>query len=231
MANQSADEAKKSNIEKMGEPLGAVYSALWQAVAIAFVNWKDYTELFGTNAERITILNRAAPAFFRMIQDELWEISLLHLARLTDPAQSPGKLDKSNLTVLALPALIADEQLKGNVSKLVGEATKTTAFCRDWRNRHIAHRDLKLALEQPTEPLADGSREQIKVALDAIAAVLNRVANHYLKSETRFDVAARHDGALTLLYLMDQGLAAKDAKAARLEKGEPLAGDLEIRRL
>jgi hypothetical protein len=53
------------------------------------------------------------------------------------------------------------------------------------------------------------------------------VANHYLDSETRFDVAARHNGALTLLYL----LIAKDAKAARLEKNEPHASDFEIRRL
>jgi hypothetical protein len=95
MPDQTADEAKKANTEKMGDPLGAVYSALWQAVAIAFLNWKDYLELFGTSPERIALLNRGAPAFFRMIQDELWEMSLLHLARLTDPAQSPGKLDKS----------------------------------------------------------------------------------------------------------------------------------------
>jgi hypothetical protein len=231
MANETADEAKKVNIEKMGEPLGAVYSALWHAVAIAFLNWKDYTELFGTSPERIAILNRGAPAFFRMIQDELWEMSLLHLARLTDPAQSPGKLDKSNLTIAALPALIADETVNGDVTKLVAEANNATAFCRDWRNRHIAHRDLKLALEQPTEPLAEASRTQVKTALNAIAAVLNRVANHYLKSETRFDIAARHNGALTLLYLIDGGLVAKDAKAARLEKGESLDSDLEIRRL
>jgi hypothetical protein len=166
-----------------------------------------------------------------MIQDELWEMSLLHLARLTDPAQSPGKLDKSNLTIAALPSLIGDEKVSAELAKLVEMANKATAFCRDWRNRHIAHRDLKLVLERPTEPLAEASRVQVKTALDAIAAVLNHVANHYLKSETRFDVAARHNGALTLLYLLDEGLVAKGAKMARLEKGEPLESDFEMRRL
>jgi hypothetical protein len=31
---QSAEEAKKANIDKMGEPLGELYSALWQSVAV-----------------------------------------------------------------------------------------------------------------------------------------------------------------------------------------------------
>ena len=158
-------------------------------------------------------------------------MSLLHLARLTDPQQSSGKLDKSNLTVVALPTLIGDDKLKADVTKLVEEATKATAFCRDWRNRHIAHRDLKLALEEPTEPLAEASRAQVKMALDAIAAVLNRVASHYLNSGTAFDAAARHNGALTLLHLMNEGLAVQEAKMARLEKGEPLESDFEVRRL
>jgi len=227
MANQTADEAKKANIEKMGEGLGAVYSALWQAVAIAFLNWKDYTELFGANPKRVEIMNRTAPALFRMIQDELWEMSLLHLARLTDPAQSPGKVDKLNLSVDALAPLVGDKDVKVDVARLVEEAKQATAFCRDWRNRHIAHRDLKLALEQPTEPLAEASRAQVKAALDAIAAVLNRLAIHHLKSETRFDAAARHNSALTLLYVINDGLAGKDAKMARLREGNPLESDFD----
>jgi hypothetical protein len=110
--DRSAEETKKLNVEKMGAPLGEVYSALWQEVAVAHFYWKEYVELFGTKHERITLLNETAPHFFRMLQDELWETSLLHLARLTDPANSFGKQDKSNLTIQALPALIGDTELK-----------------------------------------------------------------------------------------------------------------------
>src|SRR5271156_4325585 len=98
-------------------------------------------------------------------------MSLLHLARITDPAKSPGKQDRSNLTIQALPGLISDARLKDEVTKLVDKAIKHTAFCRDWRNRHIAHRDLRLALAQPTTRLAEGSRAKVNVALKAIAAV------------------------------------------------------------
>ena len=129
--DRTAEDAKKANISKMGEPLGTLYSALWQAVATIHFHWKEYVELFGTKPERIGLLNRAAPTFFRMLQDELWESSLLHLARLTDPATSQGKADRSNLTIQALPALISDAKLKDEVSKLVAEAIRQTEFCRD----------------------------------------------------------------------------------------------------
>jgi AbiU2 len=228
VADQTAEEAKKLHTAKMGQPLGEVYSALWQAVATIFVYWKDYVELFGAGPKRIDILNQAAPQFFRMLQDELWGISLLHIARLTDPAITAGK---ANLTIQALPDLITDAGLKARVRTLVTEALKETEFCRDWRNRLIAHNDLKLALEQPTKPLADASRAQVKTALDAVAKVLNALAGHYHQSQTRFDLTPRHNGAFTMLYVLSQGVKARDARAKRLESGEPADGDLDTEAL
>lgn len=80
-----------------------------------------------------------------------------------------------------------------------------TAFCRDWRNRRIAHSDLLLALEQPTTPLADASRLKVKTALLSLTAVLNAMAGHYMDSESRFDLGGRINGAVTLLYVLNEG--------------------------
>jgi hypothetical protein len=92
----------------MGEALGTVYSALWQSMAITYHYWNEYVVLFGAKPERIALLNRAAPSFFRMLQDELWENSLMQLVRFTDPEKSPGKGDRTNLSIRTLPGLIAD---------------------------------------------------------------------------------------------------------------------------
>lgn len=225
MVDRTAEEAKKANIEKMGEPLGTLFSALWQEVAMLHVRWKEYVALFGTKPERIDLLNRAAPHFFRMLQDELWESTLLSLARLTDPSNSQGNPDRSNLTINALPALIVDVKLKGDVNKLIAESMKLPEFCRDWRNRRIAHRDLKLALEQSTTPLADGSRAQVKDALKALVNILNAVERHYCDSETVYDLGAPLGGAISLLYVLDDGLRVEDAKQKRLEEGKPVQDD------
>ncbi len=224
--DRNTDEAKQANIEKMGEPLGVVYSALCQEVSLMHLEWNEYVELFGTKPERIILLNETAPWFFRMLQDELWEMSLLHLARITDFENSLGKQDWSNLTVRVLPTLISDARLKEEVTKLVNEAIKHTDFCRDWRNRHIAHRDRKLALGQATTPLADGSRAQVSTALKAVAAVLNALDGHYSQSETRFDLGASHGGALSLLDVIAIGSRARAASEKRLEEGNPSQEDL-----
>jgi hypothetical protein len=216
----TAEESKAAHIAAMGDPLGSIYSALWQAVAHIQINWLEYVELFGKKPERINLLNRAAPTFFRMLQDELWEISLLHLARLTDHAKTHSRSDRVNLSIRALPPLIGDEKLKASVSALVDAAVRDTEFCRDWRNRRIAHRDLNLALDQPTMRLAEASRRRVDEALRSITDVLNALAVHYLDSETHFDLHSRVGGAVQLLYVMDDGLTAVEERTKRFQKGE-----------
>lgn len=225
----TADEAKKQNVDKMGEPLGNQYSALWQEVALLYVNWGEYVELFGTKPQRIELINRAAPQFFRMIQDRLWETTVLHLARLTDPSNSLGRKDKPNLTIQNLPKLIDDPTTKSKAVTLIATALKETDFCRDWRNRYIAHRDLTLALDQSAVPLVEGSRKQVDAALKAISNVMNVVQAHFLNGETRFDLTARHDGAIALLYLLEDGLKAKQARAERFLSGNVSKEDLATR--
>ena len=76
-ARSNGRRSEEGEHRKDGEPLGALFSALWQEVAVLHFHWKEYVELFGTKPERIALLNRAAPHFFRMLQDELWESTLL----------------------------------------------------------------------------------------------------------------------------------------------------------
>jgi hypothetical protein len=227
MAERSSEEVKKINISKMGEGLGEIYSALWQEVAVLHFDWHEYSELFGAKPERIVLMNDVAPHFFRLIQDRLWETTLLHLARLTDPAKSPGN-DRTNLSIKGLADLITDATLKEEVSKLVDEAVRSTEFARDWRNRRIGHRDLKLALQQPTTPLADASREDVKKALTAVAAVLNALAAHYLHSYTAYDFGGPLGGTVSLLHVLGIGSRERAARGERLAAGKHTAQDLVI---
>lgn len=224
MVDRTADEAKKANIAAMGETLGSIYSALWEDFAITYAYWLEYFELYGTKPQRIELLNHAAPRFFRMVQDELWEVLLLHLTRITDPP-STGK--KDNLSIQRLVAVTTDSKLRAEAEKAVDAALAATEFARDWRNRHIAHRDLDLALKQPATALADASRAGVKKALNAIAAVLNVYDTHYFKSETAFHLVPRHNGAEHLLYVLHPGVKAHGERRKRLEEGKPLESDFD----
>jgi AbiU2 len=215
---QTAEVAKQEHIAHMGEELGTVYATLWQQVASLHAKWADFVALFGTSESRVELLNKAAPVFFRHVQDGLWEGILLHVARLTDPPMSGGK---QNLTICRLPALIRDAKAKADVEHLISGAIRVSTFARDWRNRHIAHSDLDLSTNQSPKTLEFASRELVNQSLTALEAVLNGVARHFDDRESSFAIGDWD--ALWLLHVIDDGLRAVEQGRDRLLAGQSSA--------
>ncbi|WP_382326980.1 hypothetical protein ACFJGX_20955 [Hydrogenophaga sp. UC242_50] len=216
----TAEEARLRNVDVMGEELGSIYSQLWQELAWLYRAWAEYVTLFGTKESRVVLLNEAAPALTRLMQDTLWESVILHIARLTDPAKSMGK---TNLSIRALEEATRDDVLKASVSGAVADALEASDFCRDWRNRRLAHRDLDLALKRGGEPLKSASRLQMHTALGSLSRVLNVLSLHYLDSTTFFDGALRFGGGsgggMSLLYFLDSGLRAEEIRREQRKSG------------
>src|SRR6185295_5019430 len=100
MTHRTAEESKQDYIKAMGEELGSQFAELWQQLVYLHCKWMEYVALFGTRSDRIELLNKSAPTFFRIIQDTLWDDILLHICRLTDPPET-GK--NKNLTIQNLP--------------------------------------------------------------------------------------------------------------------------------
>jgi hypothetical protein len=163
-------------------------------------------------------MRRAALGFFEMVGDSLWEGVLLHIGRLTDRSVSMGK---ANLTIQNLPDLIGDAVVKQRVADLVKTTLEKTEFARDWRNRWLAHQDLKLALGEGTvDPLPTAQREQVDAALEAIVNVMNEVDIYFTGSETHYGLLTPHHGAVALLYVIDDGLKREDEREERRRKGD-----------
>jgi len=200
----------------MGETLGKASYALWSEVALLFRDWGEFTYLFGSHPKRTDLLNQAAPVFFRAVQVALFETTVLRIARLTDPPKSTGK---SNLTVQQLPSL-ADTSIAAELSRLVEAAKKAAEFCRDRRNRQIAHRDFQLALSKDAEPLPDATIEKVKNAIAALGDILNALTQHYLNSTTLFEFDGVPGGAPSLLKVLGDGMRVKSERLAALERGE-----------
>lgn len=211
--SRTADESKIHYIEHMGEALGSVYYCLWQELAWLYSKWNEYETLYGTKPSRIDLLNKSAPHFFRVVQDSLWEDTILHIARLTDPPKSVGK---ENLSVQQLPDLVSDAKLSAGLVRLVGEAKAASEFCRDWRNRRLAHRDLDLALSDTAEALKPGSRIKVITALEALTSILDAVSTRYLRSSTMFDMGANIGGGECLLRTIYDGLEAEEKRRERI---------------
>jgi hypothetical protein len=202
----------------MGAALGKPYSVLFHEITVLHLFWKEYLELFGTNDKRIERLNRSAPGFFQMLQEQLFEANMAHLARLTDSASTFGK---DNLSVRSLPDLVSDQKLKNDLLVLVEKVKQRTAFCRDWRNRRFAHHDLLLATQDArAKPLEDATKEKFADALQALSDLMNAIERFYYRGSCSFRDVAAHNGACTLLYMLGHGIRGRDEMLEKINKGD-----------
>ena len=215
--DRTAAQAEADNIGVMGAEIGKMYSALWQEVAWINKKWNQYIELFGTSPDRIELLNRAAPSFFRTVQDSLLEDVLLHLARLTDRPKSAGR---QNLSLCHLSQVLASSPIAANATALATGALTACEFARDWRNRRLAHRDLDLAVGLNPQPLAPASRASVRAAIASLGELLNSVSLHYFDSTTMFDLRPGDTDAANLLYVIRDGLRFDEERFARVKSGE-----------
>lgn len=218
----SAEEARQQYIAAMGEQGGKIFYALYSETALAYLHWRESKELFGTSTERVDLLNRGAGSFFALLQRTMREDVLLRLVRLTDGPRDRG--GHQNLTIKRLPTLVVSEPaaVKNEVNHLLAIAMRKTAFARGWRDRWIAHYDLALAMrDENAAPLAPATRRDIDEALAAISAALNRVQVAVLgTAPMRYEeIITDHGSAESLLYLIRDGLEAREAQKRRLKDG------------
>lgn len=219
----TTEDVHQQYVDAMGDELGKLFFRFWNECVWLHWKWEEYVALFGTKPERISLLNKAAGSFFRVVQDTLWENVLLHISRLTDPPQSAGK---DNLTLRRLPALV-DDKIRAEVGTLLQTCLTNCEFARDWRRRQIAHCDLRLALDDPTAtPLAAASRKAVKDALTAIAALLNAVELHYRGSTVHYELQP-YGNAEALLYVVWAGVQAETERRELIQSGKFSREDLK----
>ncbi|MBW7956308.1 MAG: hypothetical protein H3C68_00320 [Deltaproteobacteria bacterium] len=212
------EDLKQQYIVKMGEPLGKLFFALWNEVAWLHYKWNEYREFFDMKESRIHLMNEAAPMFFRFFQDMLIDDILLRIARLTDP---PESRNKANLTITRLPKFIEEGNITIEVQELISKALESATFCRDLRNKRIAHYDLKLALKEGAEFVEPATKEKIQTALDSIVDVMNKVEYHFRRSTTFYEMGfVPNASVLQLLSLLKRGLKSKKEWLEKLKNGE-----------
>lgn len=179
------DESRGECIAAMGDELGNLFYELSNECTWLHLKWQQFVILYGTNPERVVLLNDIAPMFFGIVQECLWENVLLHLCRLTDPPKSAGK---ENLTLNLLPPLVTPV-LAAHIELLIRGAAPKFDFARGWRNRRLAHYDRGLAMEEAANSLADASRRHVMEALSHIGEILNAVRSHYLDETAVYEFA------------------------------------------
>lgn len=203
--------------DDMGPELGPLYKELSNELVWLCWRWNQYVILYGGSQSRIDLLNSSAPFFFYVIQGTLWHETLLGIARLAGPVKTGGK---ANLSIHRIAPLLNDPQVKEEVAELLTAVTAHCEFAIQWRNRHIAHRDLDLALGREAKPLPGATQAAVDKAIDSLADVLNRVQRHHENSTTAYRFGAVAEDAESLLYVIRDGLRREEFRRERLQGGE-----------
>jgi len=222
--NKSAKEVEQEQLKAFGPKLGPLYHALENEVIWLHAKWLQYRKLYAKSKERIDLLNQTAPFFFRVVQEVLWKDLLLHIARLTDPPKQ-GRYE--NLTLRRLPDVIEKEALADEVGRLVKTALADAGFAREWRNRHLAHRELSLSPQHRAKPLPRASRQNVEEVLASFRRIMNKLHVSYLQSEVGFEHFLSYDDADTLAHYLAVALRCVERQRERLRQGKPLPEDLE----
>lgn len=72
----------------MSAQLAEQFEPLFKEIMWLTAKWSEFLKLYAADKETIDLLNRSAGYFFLIVQDTLWDDILLHLSRLSGPAQT-----------------------------------------------------------------------------------------------------------------------------------------------
>jgi AbiU2 len=202
----------------MSTELTDVYDALYQDISLLHAKWEVFNQLYVTSEETVGLLNESAPSFFRICQDMLIDDILLTISRLTDPHQT---FNRDNLSMERLVAYVDESKyadLRDEIEQLLIEAKSKCIFARELRNRRIAHTDLSTRLQAEANPLPAFTKQQIKEALSALRAIMNKIETHFEDTTVLYEqVLMPGDGNSLIAHL-------RDARIYRRQKRQNLGG-------
>lgn len=225
---KSAEEVEEEHLRAFGPTLGPLYHALDNEVTWLHMKWLEYRKLYAHSEEQIDFLNATAGFFFGVFQGVVWKDILLHISRLTDPMETgPSWNRKENLVLGRLPDAVSDPDLSDKLQSLIETAKDQSKFARDWRNRHIAHSALSLAIDSGAKPLEAASRQGVEEVLRSFRRIMNLLSVSYLDTERGYEYPIVRDDADTLIYHLRVAVRFEEYARQLHEEGKLLSEDLE----
>jgi hypothetical protein len=222
------DETRKNYEIIMGPELGPAFYVLFCEVSHLHEKWGQYVELFAVSEERIVLLNRAAQGFFGSMQNLLWNDIILHIARINDSPRSAGR---PNLTLSSLVEMATESGFRAKLISQAERARHLSGFCRDWRNRRLAHTDFELATRKSASPLETANRLKVREALAAIADFMNTINSHFQDSAIMFLEDWGAQNAQDLLHTLNDGLHLEDLRLSYVNDRKIVPDNLRPGRL
>jgi len=186
------------------------FEAAKQQLITASAKWQLVEQLFAKSQVRSDFLRRTGSGFFALIRDSLVTDVMISLGRLLDKLQLNGN---DNLTLERLRTSVSEPGNNELVLKLADHLQNAKAAyeaTRLYRNKRLAHNDLKTILEQEALPLPHATVSEIRTTLREVGEFLNAIELHYQKSTTTFGYVMIVGDADGIVGLIGDGLRLRE---------------------
>lgn len=218
MVSQTAGEIKKNMTDVLGDEFGSFLYIIYNEIAWLSLKWNEYCQLFSVRETRIKLLNQSAPSFFFLVQRTLLDSIILGIAKLTDPRES---CKNRNITLNAIPDYINDEVLRKEIQNDISELIPKAQFCKDRRNKIIAHMDFDFMLDiNNVERLEPATKKGIETVIASIQSIYNKIEHFYFDSSALYQHIKSERGAVSLLHVIENGIRFREEAIEKRKQGE-----------
>ncbi len=179
-----------------------MFSDLKEEIIWLHCDWKQYRALFGTNADRVEILNATAGIFFHDIHDLYLNYITLRISRLVDRRRD----------VISLRQLFNDlkKQNHNNLAEIQSMSRSLLKIeqmskpFEDRRSNRIAHRSKKIAFG--IEMLPGISRQMVEDVLEEVRTFMNLFSVTVQDTELDFELLGMNTDAEALMTALKKAL-------------------------
>ena len=126
---------------------------------------------------------------------------ILCIARLTDPFKSSGR---ENLSFDSILAEIDDSSVRIEASEIISKIKTKTKAIRVWRNKKLAHNDLKKAVGG--NPLPPIYIIELSEMLKLTSQIVNIIYKRFQDTEVRHDLCVTSGDGDSLMFYLEYGL-------------------------
>jgi HEPN superfamily AbiU2-like protein len=150
-----------------------VFNDVWNQLHRLQTHRTIYVCLFASQ-QSVKVLRTTALVTFGALQELLISALYLETHRLLDQATSRGNKTASVEGLIPnLPPSSA--QLRRSLQRRLGAVRKDCEHLKDWRDRHVAHRDLDVVVREPF-PLKPVNARTVDDAIEYVASALTEIS-------------------------------------------------------
>jgi len=176
--------------QKMPKDLQDVFEPLKNELIWIHAKWNITQQLFDHSKERLELLTRIAPSFFRIMDFTYRDDLFISICRLTDQTK---QLSLNRLIKILKNHI--NHQKYTDLNALMDGINEKAIPLTEWRNRKIAHKELVKNIEKGPDPLPEVTRNSINELLADMRKLMDEVEVHYTDSSTAYEhVVLRGDG-------------------------------------